>query len=41
MKRLTWYGYTVEVDGEATRDWYAGAEEWGCDCVLPVFYCRQ
>ena len=37
MKRLTWYGYTVEVDGKATQNWYAGAEEWGCDCG----HCRN
>ena len=37
MKRLSWAGYTVEADGEATREWYAGAEEWGCDCG----HCRN
>ena len=37
MKRLTWYGYTVEVDDQATRDWYAAAEDWGCDCG----HCRN
>ena len=37
MKRLSWAGYTVEVDQEATRNWYARAEDWGCDCG----HCRN
>ncbi len=23
MTRISWYGYDLEVDGQATRDWYA------------------
>ena len=37
MTRISWYGYDLEVDGQATRDWYAQAEEWGCDCG----HCRN
>ena len=37
MKRLSWAGYTVEVDEPATRDCYARAEDWGCECG----HCRN
>ena len=37
MKRLTWHGYVVEVDGKATQDWYVRAEDWGCACG----HCRN
>ncbi|MCI7474267.1 MAG: hypothetical protein MSB10_11440 [Clostridiales bacterium] len=37
MKRLTWEGYTVEVDEEVTRNWYARGSEWGCTCG----HCRN
>ena len=26
------FGFRVEIDEEATRAWYAQADEWGCDC---------
>ena len=26
------FDFRVEIDETATRAWYAGAEEWGCDC---------
>lgn len=32
MKRLSWYGYTAEVDEPIIRNWYARAEDWGCSC---------
>lgn len=25
-------GFRVEIDEAATGNWYAQAEEWGCDC---------
>lgn len=31
------FGYTVEVDETAARDWYAGFEGWDCDCG----HCRN
>ena len=37
MTHFSWYGYEVEVDGAATRDWYARAEAWGCECG----HCRN
>ena len=37
MTRLTWEGYTLEVDEDATRSWYARAEDWGCGCG----HCRN
>lgn len=37
MTRLTWEGYTLEVDEDATRNWYAQAEDWGCSCG----HCRN
>ena len=27
------YGYTVNVDEPATRNWYDRAEDWDCPCV--------
>lgn len=32
MKKLTLFGYSVEVDLEATQNWYAQANVWGCSC---------
>ena len=26
------FGFRVEIDEEATRAWYAQADEWDCDC---------
>ena len=26
------FGLRVEIDEEATRAWYAQADEWDCDC---------
>ena len=37
MTHFSRYGYEVEVDEAATRDWYAQAEDWGCDCG----HCRN
>ena len=37
MTTFSWCGYTVEVDGPATRAWYAQAEEWSCTCG----HCRN
>ena len=37
MTHFSWYGYEVEVDEAATRNWYAQAEEWGCECG----HCRN
>ena len=37
MTHFSWYGSEVEVDEAATRDWYAQAEEWGCECG----HCRN
>ena len=37
MKKTELFGYTVEVDLEATQQWYAQAETWGCSCA----HCRN
>ena len=37
MTRLSLWGYELEVDEQATRAWYAQAEEWGCTCG----HCRN
>lgn len=37
MTDFFWHGYKVEVDEAATRNWYAQAEEWGCECG----HCRN
>lgn len=33
----SFFGFQVEVDEAATRDWYSQSEEWGCDCG----HCRN
>ena len=37
MEPISLYGYRAELDGEATRRWYASAGEWGCECG----HCRN
>ena len=37
MDRCELFGYRVEVDMKATRDWYRNAGEWGCECG----HCRN
>ena len=37
MKNLTLFGYSVEVNLEATQNWYAQADAWGCSCG----HCRN
>ena len=37
MTEFEWNGYRVEVDEKATRDCYARAEPWGCECG----HCRN
>ena len=37
MKNLTLFGYFVEVNLEATHNWYAQANAWGCSCG----HCRN
>ena len=32
MKEFDLFDYQVEIDEEATKDWYNKADEWGCDC---------
>ena len=37
-KRLyNFFGFQVEVDEAATRDWYSVSKGWGCDCG----HCRN
>ena len=26
------FGFRVEIDEVATKEWYDKAEEWGCEC---------
>ncbi len=37
MERIVWNGFAMDVDLEATRDWYAQAEDWDCPCG----HCRN
>ena len=37
MTHFSWYGYEVNIDEAAVRNWYARAEEWGCACG----HCRN
>ena len=32
MTEYDFFGFQVEIDEEATRSWYAQADEWGCEC---------
>ena len=32
MKELDLFGFQVEIDEAATKEWYDNADEWGCDC---------
>ena len=32
MTKYDFFGFRVEIDEAATRDWYAQADEWDCDC---------
>lgn len=32
MKKLTLFGYSVEVNLDATQNWYAQANAWSCSC---------
>ena len=32
MKELDLFGYQVEIDELATKEWYDRADEWDCDC---------
>ena len=33
MEKQNLFGFSVEVDADATRGWYAKTEEWGCTCT--------
>ena len=37
MQTISFHGYRAEFDRSATRNWYASAEEWGCECA----HCRN
>jgi len=37
MRKTDLLGYSVEMDENATRAWYAKSEGWGCDCG----HCRN
>lgn len=37
MTEHDFWGFRVEIDKIATSDWYARAEQWGCDCG----HCRN
>ena len=32
MKEFDLFGFQVEMDEAATKEWYDKADEWGCDC---------
>ena len=37
MQELSCYGYKANVDKSVTANWYAGAGDWGCECL----HCRN
>ena len=37
MHKVELFGYPVEVDMEATQNWYVQADAWGCSCG----HCRN
>ena len=32
MKEFNLFGFRVEIDKAATKEWYDKADEWGCEC---------
>ena len=32
LKEFNLFGFQVEIDEIATKEWYAKADEWGCEC---------
>ena len=32
MKEFDLFGFQVEIDEAATREWYGQADEWDCEC---------
>jgi len=32
MKEYNLFGFQVEIDEAATKEWYDSASEWGCEC---------
>lgn len=32
MGKIDLFGFQVEIDETATKEWYDKADEWGCDC---------
>ncbi|MBR2403727.1 MAG: hypothetical protein IKB01_13385 [Lachnospiraceae bacterium] len=32
MKEYSLFGYQVEIDENATKEWYENADEWSCEC---------
>ena len=32
MNKIDLFGFKVEIDEVATKEWYDTAKEWGCDC---------
>ena len=32
MKEFDLFGFQVQIDEVATREWYEKADEWGCEC---------
>lgn len=32
MKAFDLFGFQVEIDEVATKEWYDKAEEWSCEC---------
>ena len=32
MEEYNLFSFQVEIDEDATKEWYAEADEWGCEC---------
>ena len=32
MKEYNLFGFQVEIDEDATKEWYDKADEWSCEC---------
>lgn len=41
MTEYNLFGYQVEIDETATRNWYAQAEAWDCDCGDCLNFLKQ
>ena len=41
MKEFDLFGFQVEIDEVATKEWYEKADEWGCECEADILQIWQ